>query len=146
MKRKRAAQTKSLDTVETIVRKGKTRSTAATIMAAPDEPAFREVLTLIERARQRAFQAVNTELIDLYWRVGEHISRKLATAAWGEGVVDQLAAFIGRHHPDIHGFTRRNLFRMRQFYEAYRREPKVSPLVTQLPWTHILDPAFKGEP
>jgi predicted nuclease of restriction endonuclease-like (RecB) superfamily len=103
-----------------------------------DEPAFREVLALIERARQRAFQAVNTELIGLYWQVGEYISRKLETAAWGEGVVDELAGYIARHHPDIHGFTRRNLFRMRQFYETYRREPKVSPLVTQLPWTHNL--------
>jgi predicted nuclease of restriction endonuclease-like (RecB) superfamily len=108
------------------------------IPAAPHEPAFREVLALIERARERAFQAVNTELIDLYWRVGEYISRKLESAVWGDGVVDQLAAYIARHHSDIHGFTRRNLFRMRQFYETYRRNPKVSPLVTQLPWTHNL--------
>jgi hypothetical protein len=35
-------------------------------------------------------------------------------------------------------FTRRNLFRMRQFYEVYRGDEKVTPLVTQLPWTHNL--------
>lgn len=39
---------------------------------------------------------------------------------------------------DIKRFTRRNLFRMRQFYETYRTDEKVSPLVTQLPWTHNL--------
>jgi len=77
-------------------------------------------------------------LIDLYWRVGEYISRKLASAAWGEGVVDQLARFIAQRHPDLKGFTRPNLFRMRQFYEAYRDDEKVSPLVRQLPWTHNL--------
>ncbi len=66
------------------------------------------------------------------------MSRKLETAAWGEGVVEQLARFIARQHPDLKGFTRRNLFRMRQFYEAYRDDEKVSPLVTQLPWTHNL--------
>jgi predicted nuclease of restriction endonuclease-like (RecB) superfamily len=119
-------------------RSGKTRIQPAAISAPPNESAFREVLTLIERARQRAFQAVNTELIDLYWQVGAYISRKLDTAAWGEGVVDELARYIQHHHPGIKGFTRRNLFRMRQFYDTYRRDKKVSSLVTQLPWTHNL--------
>jgi len=106
--------------------------------AAGHEPAFREIIGLIAAARRRAFQAVNTELIDLYWRVGQYISRKLESAAWGEGVVDELARYIARQQPDIKGFTRRNLFRMRQFYETYRHDTKVSPLVTQLPWTHNL--------
>jgi predicted nuclease of restriction endonuclease-like (RecB) superfamily len=38
----------------------------------------------------------------------------------------------------LRGFTRRNLFRMRQFHETYRHEPKLAPLVRQLPWTHNL--------
>ena len=54
-------------------------------------------------------QAVNTELVDLYWQVGEFISGKIETATWGEGVVDELARFIARRHPDIKGFTRRSL-------------------------------------
>jgi len=99
---------------------------------------FVEVVDLIRKARQRAFQAVNTELIDLYWRVGEYISRKLEAAAWGAGVVDQLADYIARQHPDLKGFTRRNLFRMRQLYETYRGDEKVSPLLRQLSWTHNL--------
>ncbi len=102
------------------------------------DASFGEVVDLIQQARQRAFHAVNTELIDLYWQVGEYISRKLETATWGEGVVDQLARYIARKHPDIKGFTRRNLFRMRQFYETYRSDKKVAPLVRQLSWTHNL--------
>ncbi len=102
------------------------------------QASFAEVVDLIQQARQRAFQAVNTALVDLYWRVGEYISRQLETAAWGEGVVEQLAEYIARRHPDIKGFTARNLFRMRQFFETYRQEPKVSALLTQLPWTHNL--------
>ena len=102
------------------------------------EASFVEVVGLIQQARQRAFQAVNTELIDLYWQVGEIISRKLETATWGEGVVDQLARYIARKHPDIKGFTRRSLFRMRQFYETYGREKKLAPLVRQVSWTHNL--------
>lgn len=86
----------------------------------------------------RGMQAVNTTLIDLYWQIGEVISRRIAAAEWGEGVVDQLATHIARTQPGLRGFTRPNLFRMRQFYEAYQGDEKVSPLARQLPWTHNL--------
>lgn len=99
---------------------------------------FEEVLALIETARHRAYQAVNTELVRLYWQLGEHISQKIASAQWGDGVVDELARAIARKYPGLRGFTRRNLFRMRQLFEAYGDNQKVSPLVTQLPWTHHL--------
>ncbi len=99
---------------------------------------FDEVLALIEAAKRRAYQAVNTELVGLYWQVGEHISRKLESAEWGDGVVAELAATIAQEHPGMRGFTQRNLFRMRQFFEAYRADKKVSPLVARLPWTHHL--------
>jgi predicted nuclease of restriction endonuclease-like (RecB) superfamily len=103
-----------------------------------DEARFAEVLALVEAARSRAYQAVNTELVSLYWQLGEHISQKIQKAEWGDGVVDELAATLARRYPGIRGYTRRNLFRMRQFFEAYRGQKKVSPLVTQLPWTHHL--------
>ena len=99
---------------------------------------FAEVVALIEAARHRAYQAVNAELVSLYWQLGEHISAKIASAQWGEGVVDELAVELARQYPGQRGFTRPNLFRMRQLYEAYRSNKKVSPLVRQLPWTHHL--------
>ncbi len=101
-------------------------------------PAFDEVLALIDAAKRRAYQAVNGELVGLYWQLGEYISRKIERAEWGEGVVDDLAAAIARQHPGMRGFARPNLFRMRQFYEAYRGDEKVSALLRQLPWTHHL--------
>lgn len=100
------------------------------------EPAFREILSLIQMARRRAFRAVNTELIELYWRVGEFITGKLESAVWGEGVVDELARYIKRRHPELKGFARPNLFRMRSFFETYRQAPKVSTLLRQLSWSH----------
>jgi predicted nuclease of restriction endonuclease-like (RecB) superfamily len=99
---------------------------------------FDEVLGLIQSARQRAFQAVNVELIDLYWQVGQTISRKIEAAEWGAGVVDLLAGFIARTQPGLKGFSRQNMFRMRRFYEAYRDQPIVSALLRQLAWTHNL--------
>lgn len=102
------------------------------------DAAFAEVVGLIERARQRAYQAVNTELVGLYWEIGRDISAKLEAAVWGEGVVERLAEHLARSLPGQRGFTRRNLFRMRQFYEVYADDEKVSALLTQLPWTHNL--------
>ena len=102
------------------------------------DASFTEVVQLIAAARQRAVQSVNTTLIELYWQVGAIISRKIEAAEWGDGVVAQLAEYLARAQPGLNGFTRRNLFRMRQFYEAYRGNAIVSPLVTQLPWTHNL--------
>jgi len=99
---------------------------------------FSEVVEMISSARQRAFQAVNTTLIDLYWQVGEYISRKIENAEWGDGVVTQLAKHLSQTQPGLRGFTRRNLFRMRQFYETYRGSSIVPALLTQLPWTHHL--------
>jgi predicted nuclease of restriction endonuclease-like (RecB) superfamily len=105
---------------------------------ASDDARFAEVVALIEAARSRTYQAVNAELVTLYWKLGEHISGKITNAEWGDGVVDELATSLARRFPGMRGYTRRNLFRMRQFYEAYPDHEKVSALLTQLPWTHHL--------
>jgi predicted nuclease of restriction endonuclease-like (RecB) superfamily len=116
----------------------KSKSLPATSNEAPDEVAFAEVVAMIQDARGRALAAANTALVDLYWRLGEYIARKIESAAWGQGVVEALAAYIAHRHPSLNGFTRANLFRMRQFYDTYRGDEKVAPLVRQLPWSHNL--------
>jgi predicted nuclease of restriction endonuclease-like (RecB) superfamily len=119
-------------------RAGKPAKAAAVATTSSQDEGFDTIVQLIDAARQRAYQAVNTALIELYWQIGEHISRKIAAAEWGDGVVDRLAAHIARTQPGLRGFTRRNLFRMRQFYEAYQPAEFVPPLLTQIPWTHHL--------
>lgn len=104
----------------------------------PATPDFAEITQLIEAARQRAYQAVNTALIDLYWQVGAYLSDKIKAAEWGEGVVEQLAQHLARTQPGLRGFSAQNIWRMRQFHEAYRGQEKLSPLVRELPWTHNL--------
>ena len=74
----------------------------------------------------------------LYWQLGKYNSGKIASAEWGASVVEELAATIARYYPGMRGYTTRNLFRMRQFFDAYRDDEKVSALLTQLPWTHHL--------
>lgn len=103
-----------------------------------EERGFAEIASLIEAARDRSLRSVNTALVDLYWQIGRTLSERIASAQWGEGVIDRLAAYLARTQPGLRGMTRANLFRMRQFYEVYRDEEKVAPLVRQLPWTHNL--------
>ena len=106
--------------------------------ALKETPDFGEIVQLIEAARQKSYQAVNTLLIELYWQVGAYISHKVATAEWGDGVVKELANYLALAQPNLKGFTRSNLFRMRQFYETYSGDQKVAPLVRQLSWSHNL--------
>lgn len=116
-------------------RKAPPRSTAVSVPAPAD---FDDVLRLIDAARGRAVAAVNKELIDLYWNIGEHISRKIAAEGWGQGTVEALAKYIRRRQPNARGFSVQNLWRMRQFYETYHDQPILAPLVRELSWTHNL--------
>lgn len=99
---------------------------------------FKDVVRLIKEARFNAIKAVNTEMINLYWRVGEHISNKIQKSEWGDGVVTELANYIQNIEPDFKGFSDKNLWRMKQFYECYKDQPKLSPLVRVLSWTNNL--------
>ncbi len=105
---------------------------------APVEAAFDEVFRLIEAARSRAFAAANTELVKLYWQIGEYISQRVASDGWGQGTVEALARYIQARSPGVTGYSARNLWRMSQFYETYWNQPKLSPLVTELDWTKNL--------
>jgi len=81
----------------------------------------------------------NTALIDLYWKLGAYISDRIAKSEWGDGVVRQLAEYIEKQAPDIKGFSDKNLWRMKQFYETYKdSEEKLSPVVRQISWSNNL--------
>ena len=97
---------------------------------------FAEVLGHIQQTRQRVLVQANIALIDLYWRIGQTLCHKVAQAGWGKGVVTELARYIAQADPTIHGFSDKNLWRMKQFYEAYQADAKLSTLCRELPWTH----------
>ena len=102
------------------------------------ESQFSDIVQLIRQARNNAIKAVNTELINLYWEIGAHISQKVEASEWGKSVVKELAIFIQQTDPQLKGFSDKNLWRMKQFYESYKNEPKLSPLVRELSWSHNL--------
>ncbi len=99
---------------------------------------FNEIITLIRDAKSRVLSTANAELISLYWRTGQYINKRLSSEEWGKKTIEQLAEYIRAQEPGIKGFERRNLYRMRQFYETYPDFQIVSPVVTQLSWSNNL--------
>lgn len=99
---------------------------------------FTEIIDLIRARRARVIRAVNTELIDLYWEIGKVLSWKIQQERWGTKVVEALAIYLKKTQPSLMGFSRANLMRMRQFYEIYRENEMIAPLVRQLSWSHNL--------
>lgn len=95
-------------------------------------PQFDYIIQLIQQSRSNAVSAVNTELINLYWNIGAHITGQLSNANWGDGTVDELASYIQNNYPELKGFNRRGLYRMKQFYETYAVSSIVSSVMTQL--------------
>ena len=110
---------------------------------------FEGIARLIEESRNRAFQKVNEELVLLYFTVGKTVSVRVAEGTWGDKTVEELSSYIMNRFPGLSGFTRRGLYRMKQFYETYSEDSDcyklwleiqgnkgtskiVSPLATQI--------------
>lgn len=99
---------------------------------------FADIVSLIKSVRSRVLKVVNSQLIDLYWQIGEYISVKIKAEGWGKATVARLAEHIASNEPDLKGFSMQNLWRMKQFFEMYSCSPNLSPLVREISWTNNL--------
>ncbi len=103
-------------------------------------PAYKELLAQVkERVRTAQYEAlkvVNTELVTLYWDIGKNIATKQMDSEHGASIAEALAADLRREFPGISGFSRRNVFYMREFYLLYALDERVQPLVAQIAWSH----------
>jgi predicted nuclease of restriction endonuclease-like (RecB) superfamily len=97
---------------------------------------FEEITKIIERAHENAFRAANRELISMYWEIGRYVSEKSTAANWGKSVVKAFSEFIQSRYIGIKGFSPQNIWRMKQFYETYVGNEKLSPLVREITWTN----------
>ena len=105
----------------------------------PDRTAaFEEIVAIIDRSRESAFRAVNRELIFMYWEIGKYVSEKSKTGGWGKSIVSEFSDFVQSYYTGIKGFSPQNIWRMKQFYETYANNEKLSPLVREISWTNNL--------
>lgn len=99
---------------------------------------FNNIIEIIERAKSRAIRAVNAEMIDMYWQIGKYISEKTSDDGWGKKIVQDFAEYLKREYPSASGFSAQNIWRMKQFYETYCGNEKLSPLVREIAWSNNL--------
>lgn len=95
----------------------------------------------IRSAQIRGAIAVNRELINLYWDIGKEIFERRELDGWGNNALDRISKDLQREFPGIEGFSRRNMFRMKAFYQAYAKVPQLVAQLKELPvfsipWGH----------
>ena len=101
----------------------------------------------IRSAQIKASISVNKAVLSLYWDIGEMIIKKQTEAKWGDFLIEKLAIDLRGEFPNMKGFSRSNLFYIRQWVRFYSgiglkaQQPialikKVQQLVGQIPWGH----------
>ena len=91
----------------------------------------------ISSAKNKVAVTVNTQLIELYWEIGKEISKKSLISNWGSGVIEQISVDLAKDFPEMKGFSRRNLYAIKQWFEFYNQQYEFVPqLVAQIPWGH----------
>jgi predicted nuclease of restriction endonuclease-like (RecB) superfamily len=91
----------------------------------------------VQAAQIKAARSVNTQLMALYWELGQLITEKQQASGWGDAIIDQIAQDLTRELSGMKGFSRRNLYRIKQWYGFYRNQEEFVPqLVAQIPWGH----------
>lgn len=117
-----------------------------------DYPQFlAELKSHIRETQVRAALAVNSELVQLYWRIGYQILQRQQQQGWGSKVVDLLARDLRQEFPEASGFSPRNLKYMRAFAVAWPELAIVQQAAAQIPWFHncllldkVKDPAERA--
>lgn len=94
---------------------------------------FEQIKNDILLTRKKIFENANSELLALYFRIGKYISDN---SKYGNQFIDNLAVSLKIDFSDATGFSKRNLSRMKKFYEEYKNYPILPPAVAKLPWTH----------
>ena len=99
---------------------------------------FENVLGMIYSAKQKAEYQVNSTIIDLYWSIGEYVSKQIDVNGWGKSTVKALSEYILSKEPGIRGYSSQNIWRMKQFYETYKDKPELSKLLRENTWSNNL--------
>ena len=88
----------------------------------------------IHAARTKVALTINSQLLELYWEIGKDISERQSASNWGSKLIEQVANELKNEFPELKGFSRRNIYAMRQWYNFYSKKyPFVPQSVAQIP-------------
>jgi predicted nuclease of restriction endonuclease-like (RecB) superfamily len=93
-----------------------------------------EILSKIQQARYEMLKTVSKQTVELYWELGKAVSQKVQQEKWGKSIVEQLSKNLQTEFPGIRGFSARNIWNMKSFYEFYTENEKLQPLVAEIGW------------
>jgi len=79
-------------------------------------------------------KSVSRQTVLLYWDIGKSVSEKVQQESWGKSIVEQLSSDLQKEFPGIRGFSARNIWRMKTFYDTYSNNLKLTPLVAEIGW------------
>ena len=124
----------------------------STIKPSSDDRAYQDFLrdakALVRQSRIGAARSVNRALIGMYWLLGQRIVEQQEALGWGKAVVERFSTDLQADFPDIKGFSPRNLWFIKQFYETYVEAPEfLKQAVSEIPWGHniLIMQRIKGE-
>lgn len=95
-----------------------------------------EIKKKVKSAQLKAAVAINKELIQLYWDIGNSVLEKQETEGWGSKVIERLAKDLRSSFPNMKGFSPRNIQYMVTFAREYPKTPITQQPVAQIPWGH----------
>ncbi|MDR0547331.1 MAG: PDDEXK nuclease domain-containing protein [Dysgonamonadaceae bacterium] len=100
---------------------------------------LRQIITEIKSTRVVVARRINTSIMQMYWNIGKRLSEEKLEQGYGSNVVKRLEVDLKHEFPDATGFSARNLWDMKKFYEYYSlADEKLRQLVAVLPWKHNL--------
>ena len=94
---------------------------------------IQEIKAEIQKAQYQATVKVNSELLLLYYHIGQSINRH---KVWGNKFIENLSRDLRLEYPDTKGYSVRNLKYMAKFAETYPDKEFVQQVVAQIPWGH----------
>ena len=97
---------------------------------------FNQVVKIIESTKERVYKRINEELIEMYFSIGEFISKETKEKDYGDLFIEKLAIFFKERYPELKGFSETNLYRMKKFYELYFDNNDVKVLLPCICWSN----------
>lgn len=98
------------------------------------KPFLDQIFSKIQSARYEMLKSVSRQTVLLYWEIGKSVSEQMDNEGWGKSVVERLSKDLQREFPGIRGFSASNIWRMKTFYETYKENKKLAPLVREINW------------
>lgn len=95
------------------------------------------IIQRIRKAQYESLKIVNTNMLRLYWEIGQEICVRQECHGWGKAIVEDLALELRQEFSGYSGFSARNLWRMRNFYLTFQDNREVPPMVAEISWTKI---------